>query len=86
MDFMIPSWALGVGIIIIAGSIAKVVTAGLTGGLSRRRLRAGLQGADADVSTEVTELRQTVDTLQQRLAEVEERLDFAERLLSKPPR
>jgi len=81
MDFMIPSWALGVGIIIIAGSIAKAVTAGLTG-VSRRRLAA----ADADVNTEVTELRQTVDTLQHRLAEVEERLDFAERLLSKPPR
>lgn len=78
---MIPSWALGVGIIIIAGSIAKVVTAGLTG-MSRRRLAAG----DADVTAEVTELRQTVDTLQHRLAEVEERLDFAERLLSKPPR
>jgi hypothetical protein len=81
MDFMIPSWALGVGIIIIAGSIAKVVTAGLTG-MSRRRLAAG----DADVTADVTELRQTVDTLQHRLAEVEERLDFAERLLSKPPR
>jgi hypothetical protein len=81
MDFMIPSWALGVGIIIIAGSIAKAVTAGLTG-MSRRRLAAG----DADVTAEVTELRQTVDTLQHRLAEVEERLDFAERLLSKPPR
>jgi len=78
---MIPSWALGVGIIIIAGSIAKAVTAGLTG-MSRRRLAAG----DADVTAEVTELRQTVDTLQHRLAEVEERLDFAERLLSKPPR
>jgi len=81
MDFMIPSWALGVGIIIIAASIAKVVTAGLTG-VSRRKLPA----ADADVTAEVTELRRTVDTLQQRLAEVEERLDFAERLLSKPPR
>ena len=78
---MIPSWALGVGIIIIAGSIAKAVTAGLIG-VSRRRLAA----ADADVTAEVTELRQTVDTLQHRLAEVEERLDFAERLLSKPPR
>ena len=86
MDFMIPSWAVGVGIIIIAGSIATVVTAGLTGGLARRRLREARDGADADVSTEVTELRQTVDTLQHRLAEVEERLDFAERLLSKPPR
>ena len=47
---MIPSWALGVGIIIIAGSIAKVVTAGLTGGLRRR-----LPPADADVTAEVTE-------------------------------
>src|SRR5438034_1162218 len=45
MDFMIPSWALGVGIIIIAASIAKVVTAGLTG-VSRRKLSA----ADADVT------------------------------------
>jgi len=81
MDFMIPSWALGVSIIIIAASIARVVKAGLTGA-SRRQLQA----ADADVTSDVTELRHTVDTLQQRLAEVEERLDFAERLLSKPPR
>lgn len=84
MDFMIPSWALGVGVIIIAVSIARAVSAGLgLGGVGRR---GRLQAAKDDVTGEVTELRQTVDTLQHRLAEVEERLDFAERLLSKPPR
>jgi uncharacterized protein (DUF342 family) len=81
MGFIIPEWALGVGLIVVAVSIARAIGGGI-GGLGRRRLR----GADPEVTADVTELRQTVDTLQQRLAEVEERLDFAERLLSKPPR
>jgi chorismate-pyruvate lyase len=81
MEF-IPQWAVGVGVIIVAVSIARALSAGL-GGTLRRRLR----GAEGEITVEVvTELRQAVDTLQQRLAEVEERLDFAERLLAKPPR
>ena len=70
----IPPWALGVGVIIIAGSVARALAALL-------RSPRGLAAPRADA--EVAELRQTVDSLQQRLGDVEERLDFAERLLAK---
>ncbi len=71
----IPEWALGVGVIIVAVSFARAVSALF-------RSPRSLPRSDG----EVDELRQTVDTLQKRLGEVEERLDFAERLLAKPPR
>lgn len=74
MEF-IPQWAVGVGVIIIAVSVARAMSALFR---SPRSLRPS--------DSEVGELRQTVDALQQRLGEVEERLDFAERLLAKPPR
>ena len=72
----IPEWALGVGVIIIAVSMGRAVSALF------RAPRNLPPASDA----EVAELRQTVDALQRRLGELEERLDFAERLLAKPPR
>lgn len=74
----IPQWAVGVGVIIIAVSIGRAVSA-----LFRTPPPRNLPPPS---DTEVAELRQTVDALQRRLGEVEERLDFAERLLAKPPR
>jgi hypothetical protein len=77
MDF-IPQWALGVGVILIAISVARTMPAVLRAIGGRSSARAGEPDAD------VQELRETVDKLQHRLTEVEERLDFAERLLAKP--
>jgi hypothetical protein len=69
----IPEWALGVGVIIIAISIARVA-----GGLFRVSTRR-LQPSDSEVG----ELREAVDAMQNRLGELEERVDFTERLLAK---
>lgn len=44
------------------------------------RLRHG----DADVQAEIADLRNDVDALRHELAETQERLDFAERLLKGP--
>ena len=70
----IPQWAVGVGVIIIAVTVARAM-----GAMFRSSRGLSLPRADS----EVAELRQTVDSLQQRLGDVEERLDFAERLLAK---
>jgi len=70
----IPDWALGVGFIIFAGALAQIVVV---------KLRASVRIPPPD--PEAAELRQSYDALQQRVGELEERLDFAERLLARPP-
>jgi hypothetical protein len=81
MDF-IPGWALGVGVIIIAATVARTLASLLRLGSMRASRR--LTPSDEEIG----ELRQSLDAVQTRLAEVEERLDFTERLLAKqsPPR
>jgi hypothetical protein len=70
----VPSWAIGVGIIILATSLGRSLR-----GLGRTRTpsRAGLE-------TDISGMREALDDVQRRLGEIEERLDFAERLLAKP--
>lgn len=68
----IPGWAIGVAFIIIATQLGRV----LSGRASRR---GGPPANDAEIG----ELRQSLDTMQNRVAELEERVDFAERLLTK---
>jgi predicted nucleic acid-binding Zn-ribbon protein len=46
------------------------------------RLRATHPGPSADVTARLEALERTVQDVQQELAETQERLDFAERLLS----
>jgi hypothetical protein len=84
MPFIIPSWALGAAVILIAIQVGRAISG--RHGLSRwgrwgRSGRAGREelGSDADVD----ELRQSLETMQHRVAELEERVDFAERLLAK---
>lgn len=68
----IPGWAIGVAFIIIATQLGRL----LSGRTSRR---AGPPANDAEIG----ELRQSLETMQNRVAELEERVDFTERLLTK---
>ena len=70
--FMIPSWAIGVAIIIIAAQVSKAIF----GGRPRR-------GTTPENEAEVGALRQHLEAMQSRVAELEERVDFTERLLAK---
>lgn len=72
---IIPSWAIGVGFIVIVVATAQVVVRRLVGRTSR--------GGQNPAESEVASLTQALDHVQHRLAELEERVDFAERLLAK---
>jgi len=76
MPFFIPSWAVGAAVILIAIQIGRAISGRYGGGRGRHR---GLPASDDDIS----ELRQNLDAMQHRVAELEERVDFAERLLAK---
>jgi hypothetical protein len=92
----IPEWAIGVGFIIVAASLASSVGRGLRGRFpDSDRLRGGkvsrrelgetlgdLQRRLGEVEDAQHRLGETSD-VQSRLTEIEERLDFAERLLAK---
>jgi hypothetical protein len=90
----IPAWAIGVGIIIIAGSIGgglKRLLSGERGSPpagrgARRELGRMVGGLLESRLGAVDELRSKVgeiEDLQRRVAELEERVDFTERLLAK---
>ncbi len=76
MGFVIPSWALGAAVILIAIQIGRAISGRYGGGRGRHR---GLPASDDEIS----ELRQNLDAMQNRVTELEERVDFAERLLAK---
>lgn len=69
----IPEWAIGVAVIVFAVALAQIVVV---------KLRASVRTLPASDS-EIGELRQAFDAMQNRLGELEERLDFTERLLTK---
>ena len=70
----VPSWAVGVGIIILATSLGRALRV-----LGRTRSVAP-SGSEADIAG----VREALDDVQRRLGEIEERLDFTERMLAKP--
>ena len=70
--FVIPGWALGVAVILIAIQIGRAVS---------WKARQASQGGASDA--EVGELREGLDAMQRRIGELEERVDFTERLLAK---
>src|SRR2546425_12076672 len=91
--FGIPEWALGVGFIIVAVSIAKA----LGGRLGPPNPLGGPRRARRDLAQAVEELQKRVggsddvqtrldalEDVQRRLADVEERPGFAERMPGKP--
>ena len=95
MFFGIPEWAIGVGFIILVGSLARVLTGRC---LPMDRLRGR---AERDLGPVLDDLQRRLGTLEEgqrrlgqrrlgegedvqgRLNEVEERLDFVERVLAK---
>jgi len=76
MPFFIPSWAVGAAVILIAIQVGRAISGKYGGGRGRHR---GLPASDDEIS----DLRQNLDAMQHRVAELEERVDFAERLLAK---
>ncbi len=74
--WIIPSWAIGIGFLIAVYGAVEVVVRRLTGRVGWGR---GKNPAEPDVSR----LTQVLDDVQRRLGELEERMDFAERLLAK---
>ena len=78
--FGLPQWAVGVGAVLVLVTVLQVIYVRLMPPEYRRRRWKGepLQTSD-DVLGRLTEL----DEVKQRLAELEERVDFAERLLAK---
>ncbi len=92
--FGIPEWALGVGFILVVVSIAKAL-GGQFGPSDRLR---GRKASLRDLTHAVEELRgkldgvgggdmqarlDQLDEVQRRLTDLEERMDFAERMLAK---
>jgi hypothetical protein len=74
---LVPQWAIGVVVIIVTVATAQAV-------LRMLGIKSGRSTAHSlSTSEDTAELRQAIEVLQNRLAEVEDRLDFAERLLAK---
>ncbi len=75
----IPEWAIGVGVILLfgAGGIALMVRL-LPSELRRHSSKSEQHPRLEEVQSRLGEL----DDLKQRVGELEERLDFAERLLT----
>lgn len=71
--WIIPGWAIGGVVIIFASALAKILLA------KTRASVPTLPSSDG----EAAELRQAIDALQNRLGELEERVDFTERILAK---
>jgi len=72
----IPSWAIGTAFVVCVVACAQVVVRRLIGSTDKS---AGQTATEPDVAR----LTQGLDNMQRRLGEIEERMDFAERLLSK---
>jgi len=84
MFFGIPEWAIGVGAILAFISVLKVVTARLMPpGYRPRSMRDMMGGATAADVEEMQARLAEFDELKRRVGELEERLDFAERLLAR---
>ena len=78
--FGLPEWAVGVGAVLVLVTVLQVIYVRLMPPEYRRRRLKGepLQASD-DVQSRLAELGE----VKRRLGELEERVDFAERLLAK---
>ena len=73
-----------VTMVLIAFTVIKVAQSQVGQAIARRIHGKGAPG-DEELRSELLDLKEQVAALEQRLAEGEERLDFAERLLARPP-
>ncbi len=73
--WIIPSGAIGVAFLIVVTGTVQTVA---------RRVTGRVGGTDGkDMSEELSRVVQALEDVQRRLGELEERVDFAERLLAK---
>jgi hypothetical protein len=72
----IPSWAIGTAFVVCVVACAQVLVRRLIGSTDKNARRTATE-------PDVARLTQGLDDMQRRLGEIEERMDFAERLLSK---
>ena len=85
MHELVPIAAMFTGLLIAVSVVLGGVRVahGPLGQALAHRLRG--RSGDAELSNEVAELRDQVDLLRRQLEETQERMDFAERLLSQRP-
>jgi len=85
MHDLVPIAAMFTGLLITVAAVwgGVRVAHGPLGQALAHRLRG--RSGDAELSGEVAELREQVDLLRRQLEETQERMDFAERLLSQRP-
>lgn len=77
--FGIPGWAFGVGVIFLFIAAYQIVVARFVPpGYRRRQWKTDQPALPEDLEARLGEL----DQLKQRVGELEERVDFAERLLA----
>ena len=70
----IPSWAVGMSLVIVVIATANVVA---------RRLMGGHDTGRSPTPEDSAALARALEDVTRRLGELEERMDFAERLLAK---
>jgi ubiquinone biosynthesis protein UbiJ len=80
---LVPIFGMITGLLITLAGIFGFVrfTQGPVGQAFARRIQ-GHAGSDPETSAEVAQLREDVDQLRRQVEETQERVDFAERLLS----
>ncbi len=74
--WIIPSWAIGVSFFVVVAGATQVIARRLLG-------RVGWSPAEHPSAPDPSHLSQVLDDVQRRVAELEERMDFAERVLTK---
>lgn len=82
----IPEWAIGVAAIMAVIGVVQIVVARLVPPGYRRRSWRGWAGRGGEPSVESEEMQAKLaelEELKHRVGELEERVDFAERLLAR---
>ena len=78
--FGLPQWAVGVGAVLILVTALQIIYTRLVPPEYRRRRS---KGEPLQVSEDLQSRLAELDEVKQRLGELEERVDFAERLLAR---
>ena len=82
---LVPIFGMITGVLITGLLVVGVVRVmhSPVGVALARKIQGGLPEPDEELRTEVTYLREQVEDVQRQLGEAQERLDFAERILSR---